>query len=95
MEARAKRGHETPEEGGLRGYASCVYTQYAYTTVLKAVFVELPAFARRRFEYLDDADLAELQSVLMKNPEASILGFQEKQGQAVMIQSELRARRPS
>jgi hypothetical protein len=37
---------------------------------LKAVFVELPAFARRRSGYLDDAAFAELQSVLMRNPAA-------------------------
>ena len=37
---------------------------------MKAVFVELPAFARHRAEYLDDAGFAELQSVLMSNPTA-------------------------
>jgi hypothetical protein len=37
---------------------------------MKAVFVELPAFERYRAGYLDDAAFADLQQVLMKNPEA-------------------------
>ena len=37
---------------------------------MKAVFVELPAFARNRAYYLDDAAFADLQLALMKNPEA-------------------------
>jgi hypothetical protein len=37
---------------------------------VKAVFVELPAFARNRADYLDDAAFADLQLALMKNPEA-------------------------
>lgn len=36
---------------------------------MKALFVELPAFARYRSEYLDDAGFQALQSSLMANPE--------------------------
>lgn len=35
---------------------------------MKAVFVELPAFARQRDEYLDDASFSRLQYVLMAHP---------------------------
>jgi len=37
---------------------------------MKAVFVELPAFARHRSSYLDDEGFLELQNLLMKQPEA-------------------------
>lgn len=37
---------------------------------MKAVFIELPAFARYRADYLDDADFHGLQETMMKNPEA-------------------------
>ena len=37
---------------------------------MKAVFVELPAFERRRSDYLDDSAFGRLQHELMKNPEA-------------------------
>ena len=37
---------------------------------MEAVFVELPAFERRRSEYLDDEAFSALQQVLMKNPAA-------------------------
>ena len=37
---------------------------------MKAVFVELPAFARHRGEYLDDEDFRRLQATLLANPEA-------------------------
>ena len=37
---------------------------------MKAVFVELPAFARRRSDYLDDDAFRALQDLLMKHPEA-------------------------
>jgi len=51
-------------------YATCVYTQTAYNAAVKAVFVELPAFERRRADYLDDKAFGDLQQALMKNPEA-------------------------
>jgi hypothetical protein len=35
-----------------------------------AVFVELPAFARHRSEYLDDDAFRALQSALLQNPDA-------------------------
>jgi len=35
---------------------------------MKAVFVELPAFARHRARYLDDEDFAAFQLALMQNP---------------------------
>lgn len=37
---------------------------------MKAMFVELPAFARCRAEYLDDEGLRALQAALLENPEA-------------------------
>jgi hypothetical protein len=37
---------------------------------VKAVFVELPPFARYRADYLDDEAFRDLQDGLMKNPEA-------------------------
>ena len=48
------------------------YTQVAYNGAnrMKATFVELPAFERHRAKYLDDAAFSELQSELMRNPEA-------------------------
>ena len=40
---------------------------------MKAVLVELPAFARHRADYLDDTTFARLQVELMKDPEAGDL----------------------
>jgi hypothetical protein len=37
---------------------------------VKAVFVELPAFARHRADYLDDDAFRALENLLMKHPEA-------------------------
>jgi len=37
---------------------------------MKAVFVELPAFERRRADYLDDDAFRRLEDLLMKHPEA-------------------------
>lgn len=37
---------------------------------MKAVFVELPAFARFRADYLDDDGFRGLQAALMANPDA-------------------------
>ncbi|MEW6513559.1 MAG: type II toxin-antitoxin system RelE/ParE family toxin [Pseudomonadota bacterium] len=37
---------------------------------MKAIFVELPAFAKYRPEYLDDEGFRDLQNSLMANPEA-------------------------
>jgi mRNA-degrading endonuclease RelE of RelBE toxin-antitoxin system len=37
---------------------------------VKAVFVELPAFARHRADYLDDEAFRALENLLMKHPEA-------------------------
>ncbi len=51
-------------------YAICVYTQIAYNLIVKAVFVELPAFERYRADYLEDAAFANLQHASMANPEA-------------------------
>lgn len=36
---------------------------------MKAIFVELPAFAKYRPEYLDDEGFRDLQNSLMANPE--------------------------
>jgi hypothetical protein len=40
---------------------------------VQAIFVELPAFARHRAEYLDDAGFRRLQETLMANPAAGDL----------------------
>ena len=40
---------------------------------MKAVFVELPAFERRRADYLDDEAFRALQQLLMTRPEAGDL----------------------
>jgi hypothetical protein len=40
---------------------------------MRAVFVELPAFARHRADYLDDDAFRELGNLLMKNPVAGDL----------------------
>ena len=37
---------------------------------MKALFVELPAFAKYRADYLDDDGFGKLQAFLLKNPEA-------------------------
>ncbi len=37
---------------------------------MKAIFVELPAFARYRADYLDDDGFRYLQQAMMKHPEA-------------------------
>lgn len=37
---------------------------------MKALFVELPAFAKYRAEYLDDEGFRGLQQFMLKNPEA-------------------------
>lgn len=40
---------------------------------MKAVFVELPAFARYRAGYLSDEGFGKLQQELMNNPEAGVV----------------------
>ena len=40
---------------------------------MQAVFVELPAFERRRADYLDDAALHRLQAMMLADPEAGDL----------------------
>ena len=37
---------------------------------MKALFVELPAFAKYRADYLDDEGFSALQQSMLKNPEA-------------------------
>jgi hypothetical protein len=48
----------------------CKYNATYVYLVMKAIFVELPAFAKYRSEYLDDEGLRGLQNSLMANPEA-------------------------
>jgi hypothetical protein len=54
------RAHGTPHSD-----SSCEYPQLAYSTPLKATFVELPAFERLRASYLSDDDFAALQLALL------------------------------
>jgi hypothetical protein len=51
-------------------YASCGQPQLAYNQIVRAVFVELPSFERRRAEYLDEEAFRALQHLLMTQPEA-------------------------
>ncbi len=46
------------------------YPQVAYIQSMKALFVELPAFAKYRADYLDDEGFRGLQQSMLKNPEA-------------------------
>lgn len=57
---------------GVAGWKAALafYTQLTYNSNMKAVFVELPAFARYRADYLDDEGFRGLQVAMMKNPEA-------------------------
>jgi hypothetical protein len=57
------------EAGEGRRHLS-IYTQPAYNPTVQALFVELPAFARFRQDYLDDERFRELQNALLRNPEA-------------------------
>lgn len=66
--------------GGIRGRPQhaegwevaslAIYPQLAYICPMKALFVELPAFAKYRADYLDDDGFGKLQAFLLKNPEA-------------------------
>ena len=51
-------------------YATCVFPKFMHDALVKAVFVELPAFERYRAQYLDDSGFLDLQLLLMKNPTA-------------------------
>ncbi|MBB3119871.1 hypothetical protein [Pseudoduganella violacea] len=39
---------------------------------MQALFIELPAFARLREQYLDDEAYRQLQADLLRNPEPSL-----------------------
>jgi len=52
------------------GSSLAIYPQLAYIHSMKALFVELPAFAKYRADYLDDDGFGKLQAFLLKNPEA-------------------------
>ena len=47
-----------------------IYPQVAYIKSMKALFVELPAFAKYRADYMDDEGFRGLQQSMLKNPEA-------------------------
>ncbi len=56
---------------GETGTSIANYTQITYDWHrMKAVFKELPPFARFRADYLDDDGFGALQQCLMQNPEA-------------------------
>jgi len=46
-----------------------IYTFLAYSSDMKGVFIELPAFERHRERYLDDEGFRLLQDTLMANPQ--------------------------
>ena len=68
---------------------------------MKALFVELPAFARFRNDYLDDEGFRGLQTAMILNPEAGDydkdelkdLSPQEKKALKSMLKAELEIRR--
>lgn len=60
--ARARRDAQIRE--------CCEYPQLAYRILLKATFVELPAFERLRDSYLSDDEFRGLQQALMAHPDA-------------------------
>jgi len=60
--------HQTRRSGASGGLP--IYTQPAYNPAVQALFVELPAFARFRQDYLDDERFRELQNALLRNLEA-------------------------
>lgn len=47
----------------------CLYTQLAYTKVMKRIFIETPLFTRLLPEYLSDEAYRLLQQALLENPE--------------------------
>lgn len=51
------------------GTGVCTHSAYN-KRLMKAVFIELPAFERHRKNYLDDDAFSRLQDALMDNPEA-------------------------
>ena len=58
----------------LREYeTSCKDTQFTYTSKMRALFVELPAFIRQRSNYLDDEAYRGLQNDLLVAPDAGDL----------------------
>lgn len=61
---------DKPASAGFFSTAIAITTLLAYTFVMKAVFVELPPFARYRPDYLDDAAYRGLQQLLLKQPDA-------------------------
>jgi hypothetical protein len=58
------------DRAGTNGWLSIRKLRTIGAWRMKATFVELPAFERYRAKYLDDAGFIELQSALMRNPEA-------------------------
>jgi hypothetical protein len=46
-----------------------ICTQFTYDRIMRALFVELPAFSRYRQVYLDDEAFRALQSSLLTKPE--------------------------
>jgi hypothetical protein len=58
------------------------YTQPAYSVVMRALFVELPAFERLRNEYLDDESFRAMQNALMDDPSAGDVIQASVDGQA-------------
>jgi hypothetical protein len=46
------------------------YTQSAYGNVMRALFIELPAFERLRNQYLDDESFRAMQNAMMDDPSA-------------------------
>ncbi len=64
---------------------------------MKALFVELPAFARFRNDYLDDEGFRGLQTAMILNPEAGDViegtGGLRKKALKSMLKTELEIRR--
>jgi mRNA-degrading endonuclease RelE of RelBE toxin-antitoxin system len=63
-----RRQDQAANPYGTRPLNMC--TQLAYSVVIDAVFIELPAFERFRRGYLDDEEFRSFQTMLMTAPEA-------------------------
>ena len=63
-------GNTCRQHASIFLYVTCVYTLSAYNPVVKALFVELPAFERHRARYLDDDAFQDLQNLLLSDPGA-------------------------
>jgi hypothetical protein len=65
-----------------------IATWLPYSFVVKAIFLELPAFELRREEYLDDKAFRDLQLLLMLDPEAGEMITRRRPAQIALCRCE-------